>query len=346
MARPLPDLSAPDWTPKLATTLERAAGAIARLDARLSVTSVRSPWALRASWSGFAAALRLQGAEIDEIDIFGRACGVSLPARPSIRTTFDELDDLAPWQAALRERAERHWRDDAPFSTVVAADWRDRPVLLQALEIAARHARADRSIAPWLAFPILLRTLGLSRAPLPCLVVGDRAFRLAPRDTDAIVPRYLRAIAEAADNGLVRLQALEDDRVRAAAAVHAAHRPGQLLTLMALLQFRPAISPRGAAAALRLSLSGAGKLLSRSAELGLVVEISGRQAWRTYLAPDLAVTFGFRSRAAGRPPSPPRVSALLEPTLAAFDAEMAALDATLARLGLPVPAVPLDAADA
>ncbi len=66
------------WDGDLPLLLERAAAAIAKLDARMSVTPVRAAWSEQAAWSGYAAARRGQGTEIDEIDIYSAACGVPL----------------------------------------------------------------------------------------------------------------------------------------------------------------------------------------------------------------------------------------------------------------------------
>ena len=333
MQPPLPDLSAPDWTPGLAGLLEAAALAIGRLDARVTNTPIRSAWVERASWTGFAEARRGQSAEIDEIDIFALVCGVALPQRPRLAFAADELAALASWQAALTKPDGRHWRELVPVTLDLPADWSERPALLRALELTAIHARSDRSAAPWLEGPSMLKALGVTRAPLPCLVTADKALRFAPRDREAIVPRYLRALTKAADDGRERLDAVEGDRMRGASTVAAALRPGKMVSLAALLQRRPLLTPIGVSRALRLTISGAGKLLARAADQGLVVEISGRKAWRAYLTPDLAVTFGFAAQPAGRPLRPPEpdTRALLR-----FDEEMAEIDIMLASLGVVV----------
>jgi hypothetical protein len=328
-----PDLSAPDWTPLHAGLLEAAALAIGRLDARISATSVRSSWVERASWTGFAEARRGQGAEIDEIDIFALACGVAVPRRRPLGFAADELVALASWQAALVKPDGRHWREMVPVTLDLPADWSGRPALLRALELTAIHARAVRSAAPWLGGPSLLKALGVTRTPLPCLVAADKALRFAPRDREAIVPRYLKALTKAADEGLERLDAIEGDRFRSAATLGAALRPGKMVSLAALLHRRPLLTPLGVSRALRLTISGAGKLLARAAHQGFVVEISGRQAWRAYLTPDLAARFGFVARPAGRPLALPTADNL---ALARFDEEMAVMDAVLARLGVAV----------
>jgi len=326
MTRPLPDLSAPDWTPRLAGLLERASGAIGRLDARISVTSSRSAWLDRASWIGFAEARRGQGAEIEEIDVFGLATGTVLPQRRRLAFADDELAALTSWRTDLTKADAPHGRELIPMTLDFPSDWGERPALLRALELTAQHARADRAAAAWLGMPALLKALGVTRTPLPCLVAADKALRLAPRDRDAIIARYLKALARSAEAGLERLDGVETERIRAAHAVARVLRSGKLLDLALLLQRRPVLTPLGVARTLRLSLSGAGKLLARAADSSLVVEISGRRAWRAYLVPDLAITYGFKRRPAGRPTASP-ILPPLNATLAAFDAEMAAFAA-------------------
>ena len=151
--RALPDLSAPVWTPTLAALMERAGLAIGRVDARVSATPVRSAWMERASWSGFAAARRAQGVEIDEIDVFALACEASLPQRRSLAFAADELAALHAWQRELAKRNAPHWRELIPVTLDLPPRWGERPALLRALELVARHARADRSAAPWFGMP-------------------------------------------------------------------------------------------------------------------------------------------------------------------------------------------------
>jgi len=335
MARNL-DLSQPIWTSELVSRIERCATAIATLNARVSVSFAAHAWRRRAAWTGYAAALQGQGAELDEIDIFARACEVKVPGRVVPPSHYDDPQDLPRWMTSLRTSGE-HWRDSAGFSTSLPDDRAKRPAFLRALEILARHARADHSVAPWLAFPRVLQSMKITASPLPCLVPVDRSLRMPVREPDAVIKRYLRSLTEAAEVGLSRLQFLEEHRVRAAAALRDAHRPGRLGGLLAFIMHKPVVSPRIAAREFNLSLSGAGKLLARTAELGLLVEFTGRKAWRVYVVTDLAYAFGFQQRPRGRPEGPPKINATLEPALAWFDREMEEVDAMLVRLGVDRP---------
>ncbi|OYZ40288.1 MAG: hypothetical protein B7Y31_06875, partial [Novosphingobium sp. 16-62-11] len=64
--------------------------------------------------------------------------------------------------------------------------------------------------------------------------------------------------------------------------------------------------------------------------------ISGRESWRTYVAPDVATALGLRSAARGRPPGVVRTVPEVAAILSSFDAEMAEIDARLQKLGIAV----------
>ncbi|HEX7855214.1 MAG TPA: hypothetical protein VF503_16115 [Sphingobium sp.] len=288
-------------------------------------------WTVRASWSGFARALLAQGEEIEEIDIFARECGVPVPGRPPLATIQTPFEALPRWQDRFTGNRHLHWTDGLPFNFDPPEKWQERPALLRALDLMAHWARVDPSETPWLELPLLLQRMGFVDQVLPNIVAGDKALRVAPTDREAIVMRFLRSIATAAEDGLAQLSAIEADRLRAAGTFSREHRLGKLQALVALLIKRPLLSPTLVSETLSLSISGAGKLLDRAQSLGLCREVSGRMVWRLYLAPDLATRFGFVKPPRGRPAAPPPPLGSLDSILSAFDAEMAAIDALLGR---------------
>lgn len=330
---PLP-LCALPWTPDLAAALAEASAAVARLDARICASSLAPAWRLRASWAGYAAALRLQAFAVDEIDSIAHACGLQLAGRPRLETAADPFAALAPWQARLAELHGRHWREDLPFTFDPPVGWTEAPALVRALALLDAWAQADRTSAPWLAFPIVLARLGLTTHLLPCLVLGDPGQRFAIGPRPALLKRLLKQLRRAAEDGLVRLDRLEDHARRTAAAIARERRPGLLADLGRLTLAEPCLAARTLAPLLGLTISGAGKLLERATRLGVLVETSGRATWRSYLARDVALTLGLIAPPLGRPALDAAPSPALAPVLAAFDAEMAALDARLARLGV------------
>ncbi|MEG3162864.1 hypothetical protein U1763_20375 [Sphingomonas sp. LB2R24] len=322
-----------DAGPEADTTdylIERASVSIGRLDALVSASFVARAWTLRASWTGYARALRLQGVEIDDIDVFSWGSGVIVPGRPRFQTTIDHFAAFAPWRNQL-DQIGRHWAEELPFRVTPVPVRSRLPVLRRALDLLTAFLQADPSIMAWLALPVLLHRLGLTEAPLPCLVAGDRQLLNASRERDrgAAVRRILRSLEAAAIAGRQSLKAIEDARAVSIVALVRERRPSSLARLATLLMVAPVQSPEAVARRLKLTLSGAGKLLARAAAVGLVVEVSGRLAWRVYVVPDLAITLGFVAAPKGRPalrPGLPLPDRDLADILAQFDSELAAFD--------------------
>lgn len=330
MPFPKRTLILPALPAETACALEAAAGAIGRLDARICASPAAPAWRLRAAWSGYAAALRGQRVEIDDIDVFCWGCGIDLPQRARRLSLVDDFASFEGWRAALEERQDRHWREALPFAPDFGDGFGAAPRIIRAVELTRQHALADPRIAAWLGLPRLLARLGAATTPLPCLVLADPALRRPIADPDALLRRSLKALAKQADAGLERCNAIEADRSRAAHALASSGRPGALLPLMALAMRLPVLSPKTVSQTLHLTLSGAGKLLARAAALGLVREVSDRRSWRVYLMPDLAVALGFMTPPRGRPPSPPPPPTPGTPLASLFaqlDQEIAAIDA-------------------
>lgn len=316
------------WSDALAASLEQATAAIARLDARNSATSVGTAWQLRAAWTGYARALQMQGQEIDEIDVYLWGCALPLPGRQRLSTTHDPFDAFADWQTQFAGNAKRHWLEDR--GALVEPDpGYAGPQLIRALEALRQISIVEPGIEAWLALPLLLQRLGVTRTLLPCLVTGEKRLRFGQPADEALLRRLLKALAQVAEGALDRLDALERDRLRAARAILAAHRPGALPRLLARLQVRPVASPQVIADEFGVTISGAGKLLTRAADAALVVEVRGTQSWKLYAAHDLAVTFGLIAPKRGRPrvePPPLPHDRSLAEVLRSFDDEMAAFD--------------------
>jgi len=320
----------------MVATLASCTAAISRLDARVSVSSVASAWNRRAAWSGYARALQLQSAEIDEIDVFSWGCGLKVPGRPALPTHLDLFDRFAEWLAALQDDDRLRWRDRLPTAIGDPATTAEHAPLVRALDTIRQLARIDHSIMAWLSLPFALRDRSLAASPLPCLAGGAKAFRLKPRPNDDDWLAVLRALESAARIGLERLDEMERLHRRAQRAIVEQFRPGALPRLLALSVHQPLLSPQSVADRLGLSVAGASKLLERARAAEMLVEITRRRSWRMFLTPDLAVAFGFASRPRGRPraePPAPLPSRDLAAAFDAFDAEMAAIDQLL--LSLP-----------
>lgn len=318
----------------MARLLERIALAIGGLNSTVSGGFIHHIWHQRACWTGYARALQLQGVELDEIDVISWATTIPIPGRARFDTLLDPFDAFVPWTVMLGARDQRHWREDLPFTPVIPTDFSDAPLILRAIAILGQHAQATGDISPWLSLPLLLARMGLTRTPIPCLVAGDKAMRLAPRDGSAIVRRVLRDLVAQAEDGLAVVIELDAERRRWIRLLGEARKPGALRALAALSLREPILRPEHVGRALGLSRSGAGKALDRAADHGLLVETSGRRSWRVYMAPGLARRLRLAAPRQGRPPKPPALPAHdeLGASLAAFDAEMAAFAALYPQL--------------
>ena len=328
----------PDYTPKMVTAIAAATATIARLDARIIASPVAKPWAMRATWSGYARALQLQSAEVEEIDVFSWGCDLRIPGRPPLPSQLDLFDRFEEWRASLDDPDTLAWRDGLPTAIGDPAASAAHPPLVRALDTVRQLARIDHSIMPWLGLPFALRDRGLTASPLPCLAGGAKAFRLKPRPNDDDWLVMLRGLERAATIGLERLHSLERHYRDAQRTIAAEYRPGALPALLALIQYHPLLSPQSAAELLCMSIAGASKLIERAATTGLLVEITQRRSWRQFLTPDLAADFGYVRPKRGRPakePPPLPVNRDLAAVFDAFDSEMAAIDNLLVRKSDP-----------
>ena len=328
----------PDYTPKMVTAIAAATATIARLDARIIASPVAKPWAMRATWSGYARALQLQSAEVEEIDVFSWGCDLRIPGRPPLPSHLDLFDRFEEWRASLDDPDTLAWRDGLPTAIGDPAASAAHPPLVRALDTVRQLARIDHSIMPWLGLPFALRDRGLTASPLPCLAGGAKAFRLKPRPNDDDWLVMLRGLERAATIGLERLHSLERHYRDAQRTIAAEYRPGALPALLALIQYHPLLSPQSAAELLCMSIAGASKLIERAATTGLLVEITQRRSWRQFLTPDLAADFGYVRPKRGRPakePPPLPLDRDLASVFDAFDREMAAIDNLLVRKSDP-----------
>lgn len=122
--------------------------------------------------------------------------------------------------------------------------------------------------------PVQLYQSGLTQTILPCLTQ----------------PHKLQSQAE---RGLVVLKGLI--QYRALLAQRLGHKKSdQRLWQVAALSLKwPALTPLSLAGSLRLSISGAGKLLQRAARLNICVEITGQHNYKLYIPGDCVSSFGL-----------------------------------------------------
>jgi hypothetical protein len=287
-------------------------------------------WKRRASWAGYAAALRLQNEPFEEIDVIAHLCDITLPARAKSDTTGEVFAEYEQWVTFVLGDAPRPQLCGEGEGALLAPDV---PPLVRALSAVDLAARADKTARPWLALPSILSELRLTHCSLPCMVIGDHGQRFAREPRRVVLRRLLGLLTASAETGIERLNELERWRLKFAKAVSASTRHGRLPDLGPFLATEAALTPVRVALAFGMSRAGAGKLLERAGNLGLAHELSGRSSWKVFLARDVAITLGMVSRQRGRPRAIDQYDTDLGPALIAFDEEMAQIDELLNSAG-------------
>lgn len=138
-----------------------------------------------------------------------------------------------------------------------------------------------------LALPILLCDRGIVRAGYLPALSATGAFSAADGDdaVDVGIRDLGRSAVRAIDDFIELKRQWRSWRARVS------HKRGhsRMPALVDLIAARQAVTPTLVAAALGLSLAGAGRMLDEAAELGIVRNITRRQTWRVYVAQDLRV---------------------------------------------------------
>jgi hypothetical protein len=289
-----------EWNAELAGLLADCIAAISRLDARVSASFFKQSWLKRASYRGFAAALRAQHIELEEIDVFNADFGI-VSDRDIDRRNLDIVSSLPKWQTELDARPITHWNENLPFSFDPPPNWETAPQLLRALEVNAFWSRHDHSIDCWLRMPQLLHSMNITSSPLPCLAGGDPAFRSMPRNAEGNLRRSLKRLTRAAQDGSHLLDGLErlvSDMTR---SLSSELRRNSLKTLCIMILDKPVITPVSFARSTGLSTSGSGKLMKRAVALGIISPIKSASSWKMYIARDMATRLNIIKAPVGRP---------------------------------------------
>lgn len=309
-----------EWKAELASHLADCIGAISRLDARVSASCLKKSWLKRSSYRGFAAALRAQHIELEEIDVFNADFGIASD-RYIDRRDLDIVGSLPKWQTELDARSHSHWNENLPFSFDPPPNWDTAPQLLRALEVNAFWSRHDHSIDCWLGMPRLLHSMNITSSPLPCLAGGDPAFRFMPHNAEANLRRSLKRLTRAAQDGSQLLDGLErlvSDMTR---SLSSELRRNSLKTLCIMILDRPVITPVSFARSTGLSTSGSGKLMKRAVELRIISPIKSASSWKMYIARDIATRLNIIKARAGRPAMTATPARSMDDILEQFDKE-------------------------
>ncbi len=262
---------------------------VARLDEALRGDPLLPAWRQRAMVREAARAAASDGLMVDMVRLGGLLAGLPLRHLADFGAERHALEVLV----GLRNLAANTPNDRvrAALSRMKAEHKPGRNLLEAAARGMLAHladggAREDAR----LALPLYLLDTGVVRSgPLPCLT-GSGAFRAegSPRDLAAGFHEALcRDLAGEARNGL-------DDLIDLRRAWRSWRRrlgprrsTSQLPALVDYAAACQAVTPAQVAQHFDLSLRGAGKLLAELAELGILVDASGRETWKVYVTEDL-----------------------------------------------------------
>ena len=310
-----PPLGGEPMSVTLATNLERAAAALARLNSALAWHPLAPAWAYRARLDAVRCQAAVDGKAIDPWHLAAVIEGVRLrldPAaalidRGAIFEAARYACNLYRWYSAPDEE-QRSAIGDAAAHLATVADGHS-PLLGAALAI---HAWLDRGgDRPPLRAALARYWVchGVTALPYP-LVTGAAALAAEiPWARPAWVGHFLEAVAAEAEDGLALLHQIERHWFAARQAVAGRRRNSHAAAAIDILAAAPLLSATSLAQLLGIAIKNAIRLLDGLVVLGVISEVTHRSKRRLYglkhLAPLRAVSAPPRRPQPGRRPGRP-----------------------------------------
>lgn len=349
-----------------AAAFERAALAVARLDATLDGHPLLPAWQHWVRLEAVRAHAGLDGHRVDTQRLAAYIEGLRLraPDTPAHHERGADLDALSHalrlygLMLAVADRRSGRALDastDAPEHRRLVED------ALRALTQPSSGAHLPalaRAMRAWLvedrprgavraALPAALQATGLTRGLLPILGGADTLRPDSQTDPDGWTLAFARSLEREAADGLAILRRLEHSWRAARAAIGPRRSNSRLPAAVDLLAATPLLGPVRLASLLGCSVRGAGMMLEDLMACGAAVEVTGRGSHRLYGLPG---TEGIRGETAGprrygrrrgRPPKimvpeplaatePPLPSSPAPARLDRLEVDYTALDALLA----------------
>jgi hypothetical protein len=271
----------------LATPLERAAAAVARLDSLLAGHPLAPAWAYRARLDAVRRQAAVDGQVIDPWRLAALIEGVRF------RLDSPAMIDRGAVFAAARHSFELY-------------QWFAKPDLEQQVAIAEAAAHLDTFGDEW--SPIIAAAIGVhawldkggERAPfraalalywpqrrltpLPCpLLSGAAALRAEVRWARELwIGEFLDALAQEAEDGITLLASLERQWFAARRAVAGRRRDSRAGAAVDILAAAPVVSATSLGKALGMATKNATRLLEGFVVLGIASEVTHRSKRRLY----------------------------------------------------------------
>lgn len=325
----LDDLLRPGRPPLLAAdaalllALERASGAIARLDQALDNHPLLPAFLYRARLEAVRRQAAVDGHSIDPWHLAATLEGLRLrlPDYPGVRI----IDRCEVLEAARSALGLRQWIVEPDFDQEGEVQAAERHLasangIIGVSEAFRTWLERGGSRAPLRSALVRFwKTRRLLRAPVP--LTGPRALaaEAPPRQSDWTVA-FLEALAGEATDSLEMLRSLERVWIAARARVPAQRSTSRAALAVDVMAASPLISATTLARAIGMSIKCAGELLDRFVAAEIAVEVTHRSARRLFglsgMAPVREVTIPPRRPMPGRGRGRPRFEALPEPEAA------------------------------
>ena len=272
----------------LAADLERAAGAVARLDSALARHPLAPAWAYRARLDAIRRHAAVDGQVIDPWHLAALIEGVrfrlggsaAVIDRGAVFAAAHHGFGLYRWFSAPDEAQQVAIAEAAAHLDAVAD--RHSPLLGAALGVHAwldRHGERPPLRAALAAY---WPRRGVTALPCPLLTGAQALHAEVPWVREVWIGHFLDALAEEAEDGIAQLVTLERHWFAARRAVAGRRRDSRSAAAIDILAAAPLLSATSLGAALGMATKNATRLLEGFVVLGIASEVTHRSKRRLY----------------------------------------------------------------
>ena len=277
-----------------AAALERAAGAIARLDGALANHSLAPAWAYRARLDAVRRQGAVDGKAIDPWHLAALIEGVRLRVdhvppmleRGLLFAAAQHAFALYRW-FVQPDRAQQDAISAAEAHLEAGADGQS-PLLGAALAVHAWLERGGERPPLRAALVRYWLRRGVTALPCPLLTGAGALAAEIPWAREAWVGHFLTALAAEAEDGISLLRSIERPWLAARAAVAGRRRDSRAAQAVDILAAAPLVSATSLGQALGMATNNATRLLDGFVVLGVATEVTHRAKRRLYGLKDLA----------------------------------------------------------
>ena len=276
----------------IAGALERASGAIARLDALLTGHPLEPAWLWRIRLEAVRRQAAIDGRVIDPWHLAAVIEGV----RFRMDRAAAIIDRGAIFEAARHALGLWRWfvRPSEAQTEAIGCAAATLPAAGQGSHLLG----AALGVRAWLdhdgerpplraALALYWQRCGLLHLACPLLTGAKTLDSETPREIEAWTVRFLAALAEEAETGTEYLRLLEREWFAARSAVRDRRRDSRAVVAVDIMAAAPVISATSLAGGLGIAVKNASALLEALVERGIAIEVTHRSKRRLYGLKDL-----------------------------------------------------------